>query len=815
MKGISDTSNKKSSEFLDKLESSHDLNSVGTDQLLDMLEHEVYADTPSSKSKPNANDKRRSGAERRRRISVEGYSSGEASFTSSFLGGLEEDKALAIESEVSTSRQGDGVAGKDRKLLSKSLTRVEASSKNTVLVGSPVNTGNYSDSNMSQTRLRRQPFDNPFRSQKQDIFYKRDDKDGSGSVSVASASSKSRNGMLTTLGGRNVEKQSVSFSSKDKTQSYAIKPNETTSPQSISKKYDLGDSQFEIFSLGSLGSLAVSASTRTSYPSHITKSTRSSRSSRSSRSTQSGSTNSSHSAQERRQRRELHPDGSIGSSRRRRRRSGSNSRDLEIGVKTSRRRMHADLHSHHPTRYPKRSGMYGQIEEGDEDNHHERFDELYDGIATGGSDDEGLFRRVDKVKKSIKNDNNDDFLDSLLVKKPAAKDTDCDNKSIGEASFLSNFLNKRAIQNGTKQRKGPTAASIASSVSSPNRFGSTFKDKENRGTSKYVLTVAKQTASAAFRKVEKWYKAGYLFPRTRVEFVKYGLMAMIVAPLFHVALTILIDGENHMHRGKSPHAKNFDNEVKRLGSNSEAVLSTITHHWGGSSQVMLSASSSLKENFILIPDADWIDLKPKPPERLALPPRLDHRDKPDSAMILFSISASNGKDDLSTNMDANINLWESIREQLHPKPIDVWPSWYHDAWSHFREDGFTLMYSIRKRDEAKRALIIMAEKFGQSSIYEFVAWNDFGYDADSTSSKPEKFAERLRGGKTDVMIRTTISTQPDIVAVSNDRRGKAQKPVITEEPVLVMRRVKELPVEDELTLREFEGPPLEDILWGE
>ena len=208
-------------------------------------------------------------------------------------------------------------------------------------------------------------------------------------------------------------------------------------------------------------------------------------------------------------------------------------------------------------------------------------------------------------------------------------------------------------------------------------------------------------------------------------------------------------------------------------------------------------------------------MKPKPPERLALPPRLDHQDKPDSAMILFTISASNDKDGLSTNTDANIKLWESIQEQLHPKPIDVWPSWYHDSSSHFREDGFTLMYSIRKRDDAKRALIIMAQKFGQSSLYEFVAWNDFGYDANSSSAKPEKFTERLRGGKTDVMIRTTISTEPEIAAAKNDRRGKAQKPVVTEEPVLVMRRVKELPVEDELTLREFEGPRLEDILWGE
>ncbi|KAL3805564.1 hypothetical protein HJC23_005808 [Cyclotella cryptica] len=814
MKGVTDATKNKSSDFLDKLESSHDLNSVGTDQLLDMLEHEVYhAESPSRGSQPTTTtEKRRTGAERRRRISCEGYSSGEASFTSSFLGGLEEDKALAIESEVSKSRQGDATASKDRKLLSKSFTKIEGASKNIELVGSPVKTGNYSDSNMSKTSLRRQPFDNPFRSQQHDIFHKRDDKDGSGSVSVASASSKSRNGILTALGGRNVEKHSVSFSSKEKSQSYASKPHEPTSPQ----KYDFGDSQFETFSLGSLGSLAVSASTRTSHPSYITKSTRSSRSSRSSRSTHSGSTHSSHSAQERRQRRELHPDGSIGSGRRRRRRSGSSSRDLEMGAKTSRRKMHPDLHSHHPTRYPKRSGMYGQIEEGDEDNHHERFDELYDGIAMGGSDDEGLFRRVDKVKKTIKSDNNDDFLDALLAKKPVAKEArGDDSKSIGDASFLSDFLNKRATQNGTKQRKGTTTTSRVSSVSSLNHLDNTFKDKENCGTSKYAMSVFKQTVYAALRKVQQWYKDGYLFPRTRVEFVKYGLMAMIIAPLFHVALTILIDGRNHMHRGISPHAIYHGNELKGLGSTGDILHSrTKPDNWEGSSQVMLSASSSLKENFILIPDADWIDWKPSPPERLALPLRLDHRDKPDAAMVLFSISASNSKDDLLTNTDANIKLWEEIQDHLNPKPIDVWPSWYHDSSSHFREDGFTLMYSIRKRDDAKRALIIMAEKFGQSSLYEFVAWNDFGYDAQRSAAKPRKFAERLRGGKTDVMIRTTISTEPEITSGRNDRRGKAQKPVIKEEPALVMRRVKELPVEDELTLREYEGPPLEDILWS-
>ena len=57
----------------------------------------------------------------------------------------------------------------------------------------------------------------------------------------------------------------------------------------------------------------------------------------------------------------------------------------------------------------------------------------------------------------------------------------------------------------------------------------------------------------------------------------------------------------------------------------------------------------------------------------------------------------------------------------------------------------------------------------------------------------------ISNGRSDVMIRRTLSIR--------ERWEEG------DEPVVVMRRVKDLPVEDELTMREFEGPALEEIVW--
>jgi hypothetical protein len=68
----------------------------------------------------------------------------------------------------------------------------------------------------------------------------------------------------------------------------------------------------------------------------------------------------------------------------------------------------------------------------------------------------------------------------------------------------------------------------------------------------------------------------------------------------------------------------------------------------------------------------------------------------------------------------------------------------------------------------------------------------------------------LPKGRTDVMIRTTIPTDPE--AGRGSSQSRSNKPA--GKPVVVMRRVKDLPVEDELTSRDWEGPPLEDIVWN-
>ncbi|KAL7461838.1 hypothetical protein ACHAXS_002235 [Conticribra weissflogii] len=285
--------------------------------------------------------------------------------------------------------------------------------------------------------------------------------------------------------------------------------------------------------------------------------------------------------------------------------------------------------------------------------------------------------------------------------------------------------------------------------------------------------------------------------------------------------------------------------------------------WAGSSQVMLSHSSSLGENLILMPDSDWLDLQisrnqaiqassrgflsffrkgavsdadlPQPPKRLPLPPMLDPLYDSANSVVLYFITASNGKDIADQfdpanilsvselNTQANTKLWKDIQTRLNPKPSDAWPCWNQNSLAQFREDGFVLMYPMKRRVHAEKALKKLARDFGQSIFYEFITWtetpseSDFGTGSaltrveDSIGRASERASSirrvgkdgsaiiipALPGGATDVMIRTTISVRGDQADV----------------PAVVMRRVKDLPIEDELTMREFEGPPEDEVVW--
>ena len=287
---------------------------------------------------------------------------------------------------------------------------------------------------------------------------------------------------------------------------------------------------------------------------------------------------------------------------------------------------------------------------------------------------------------------------------------------------------------------------------------------------------------------------------------------------------------------------------------------------------MLSKSSTLGENFILIPDVDWIELQitrnspevkssggsgssslifkddegtglassPGAPQRLPLPRTLDPPVAYDkvgnpamlsafegsSPVVLYSITASGNTrtsmgaatfsaDALSKfNVNSNTNLWHALLTSLVPRPMDVWPSWSHNSLAQVREDGFTLMYRMNDQMEARLSLTKLAREFGQRHIYEFETHKESsdgdGPDEGGGGGSIRRVGKdgsviiipALPDDRSDVMIRRTISTAPK----------KPNKPP-EEEPTVVMRRVKDMPVEDELTMRTWEGPPLVEIKW--
>jgi hypothetical protein len=255
----------------------------------------------------------------------------------------------------------------------------------------------------------------------------------------------------------------------------------------------------------------------------------------------------------------------------------------------------------------------------------------------------------------------------------------------------------------------------------------------------------------------------------------------------------------------------------------------------------------------MIPDADWIELQiirskaasmqsnsgggflstffqkssstydapRKPPKRLPLPSTIDPVYNSTASMVLFSITPTSKAE--SDSKYANTILWQAIQRSLRPRPIDVWPCWSHNSLAQFREDGYTVMYPYSMRQEARMGLTKLAKNLDQSILYEYITWSESSSHADvgggdkiqvgggGGSVEERAGSVRLVGkdgsaivipalpnGRSDVMIRRTLSTHP-----SSSDAGQ--------EPAVVMRRVKDLPVEDELTMREWEGPPLEKI----
>ena len=567
-------------------------------------------------------------------------------------------------------------------------------------------------------------------------------------------------------------------------------------------------------------------------------------------------------------------------------------------------KLFADLHHEHPTRYPKRSSII-QEEMGEDDLED-------DGVGSVGmyygsdlnSSCEDLFARSKSSNKSNE-EGGDDFVGGLIASTTkkngvTSRDKD-DNASVGDATFLSdlfsghvNVADDRAGA-GPKQRKGGSVISGMSSVTFHTRVDDVKKDNDKSKSKKEyrrydddndddITMIASVRRSV--QRASNWYEHGDPLPRTRQdcikwcddggsilpqskkEWVQWGVLALLLAPLIHVAVLYIISGSSSINEyyGGEIQFVSSDGVVvsarANLAGHDGREISSLTSlgaskTWAGSSMVMLSRRSSPRENFILIPDADWIELQisrnhastnsdgrikffswkhsksqgiSKPPQRLPLPSVLDPVGDSTSSLVLFSLTASNGNnvptkgsDTSSLNTNANFNLWNAIQYRLIPEPVDAWPSWSHNSLAQYREDSFTLMYPYSKRREARSALVKLASEFGQSSFYEFTTWSEAPGSGDRfSSSEQEKAAMERAGsirrigedgsaiiipplpdGRSDIMIRNTIIVDEK----SAESRGG-------EYPSVVMRRVKDLPVEDELTMRDFEGPSVDEITWS-
>jgi len=576
-------------------------------------------------------------------------------------------------------------------------------------------------------------------------------------------------------------------------------------------------------------------------------------------------------------------------------------------------KLFGDLHDEHPTRYPKRSSMIQEeLNEDDVEDDGVGTAGLYDGSDLNSSN-EDLFART---KSGSKSKEEDDFLGGLIASTTnkngvPSLDND-DNASVGDTSFLSDLLNGHLNnggdgRGGAKQRKGGSVMSGMSSIPPNSRNdddakAGILKCKSKKDYRRYdddddsITFVGKMEhfrdegiawVRRVFQRAGNWYEhgdplprtrqdciqwcedGGSLFPQSKKEWVQWGVLALVLTPLLHLAVQFIISGNssiNNYYGGEIQFIINNGvvgsakaNLAGKDGRGQTSLYSLGTSKaWAGSSMVMLSRRSSPRENFILIPDADWIELQisrnqastnangrtaffsrkkssakdsPKPPQRLPLPSVLDPVHDSTAALVLFSLTASNGNNipnkgsDVSKlNTNANFNLWNAIQHRLIPEPVDAWPSWSHNSLAQFREDSYTLVYPYSKRNEARSALVKLASEFGQSSFYEFITWSetpagsDYGF---SGGGYEEKGALERAGsirrigedgsaiiipplpeGRSDIMIRSTIIVDEN----SADTGG--------EHPSVVMRRVKDLPVEDELTMREFEGPNVDEITWS-
>ena len=117
-----------------------------------------------------------------------------------------------------------------------------------------------------------------------------------------------------------------------------------------------------------------------------------------------------------------------------------------------------------------------------------------------------------------------------------------------------------------------------------------------------------------------------------------------------------------------------------------------------------------------------------------------------------------------------------------------------------------MLHPLWQRSEARVQLAKPARKFDRESAYEFVALSETPPDGDAglrvgsaalagsvrrigkDGSAP--IVPVLRDGRSDVMVRRTISTRTSVEEEEE------------EEPAVVIRRVQHLPVEGELTVRE-------------
>jgi len=575
-------------------------------------------------------------------------------------------------------------------------------------------------------------------------------------------------------------------------------------------------------------------------------------------------------------------------------------------------KLFGDLHDEHPTRYPKRSNMIQEeLNEDDVEDDGVGTAGLYDGSDLNSSN-EDLFART---KSGSKSKEEDDFLGGLIASTTnkngvPSLDND-DNASVGDTSFLSDLLNGHLNnggdgRGGAKQRKGGSVMSGMSSIPPNSRNdddakAGILKSKSKKDYRRYdddddsITIVGKMEhfrdegiawVRRVFQRAGNWYEhgdplprtrqdciqwcedGGSLFPQSKKEWVQWGVLALVLTPLLHLAVQYIISGNssiNNYYGGEIQFIINNGvvgsakaNLAGKDGRGQPSLYSLgSSKAWAGSSMVMLSRRSSPRENFILIPDADWIELQisrnqastnadgrtsffrkkasakdsPKPPQRLPLPSVLDPVHDSTAALVLFSLTASNGNNipnkgsDVSKlNTNANFNLWNAIQHRLIPEPVDAWPSWSHNSLAQFREDSYTLVYPYSKRNEARSALVKLASEFGQSSFYEFITWSetptgsDYGFSGGGYGEKGaleragsiRRIGEDgsaiiippLPEGRSDIMIRSTIIVDEN----SADNGG--------EHPSVVMRRVKDLPVEDELTMREFEGPNVDEITWS-